>query len=93
MAFASIRTSDGLNPTINLESARNFHMATRHIHSKYLYPPSAACEEKVDSYINELNSLYTQIEGWLPESATSDRTKTLFEYWDGHYEAPANIRS
>jgi hypothetical protein len=68
-------------------------MARRHLLSKYLYPPSAACEEKVDSYINELNSSYTQIEGWLPESATSDRTNTLFEYWDGHYDAPAmNIR-
>jgi hypothetical protein len=69
-------------------------MATRHIlSSKYLYLPNPACAERVDAYVEELNKVYAQIEAWLPESAQAERTETVFEYWDGHYEAPAmNIR-
>jgi hypothetical protein len=68
-------------------------MATRRILSKYLYPPDPAFAERVDAYVEELNKLYAQIEAWLPESAQADRTDTVFEYWDGHYDAPAmNIR-
>ena len=68
-------------------------MATRHILSKYLYPPDPAFAERVDAYVEELNKLYAQIEAWLPESALAERIETVFEYWDGHYNAPAiNIR-
>jgi hypothetical protein len=68
-------------------------MATRRILSKYLYPSDPAFAERVDAYVEELNKLYAQIEAWLPETAQPDRTETVFEYWDGHYDAPAmNIR-
>jgi hypothetical protein len=69
-------------------------MATARILSDhYLYPPDPAFAKRVDAYIEELNILYTEIEGWLPVSAEATRTNTVFEYWDGHYDAPAlNIR-
>jgi hypothetical protein len=66
-------------------------MATRHILSKYAYPPSPICEQRVDEYVEELNRLYKQIEEWLPASAQTERTETIFEFWDGHYSAPALI--
>jgi hypothetical protein len=72
---------------------QTWNMATRRILSKYLYPPDPAFAERVDAYVEELHKLYAQIEAWLPESAQADRTDTVFEYWDGHYDAPAmNIR-
>jgi len=74
-------------------SVPNSTMATRHNLSQYLYPPSPECAQRVDEYLEELDKLYQQIEDWLPESAQTERTDTVFEFWDGHYSAPAlNIR-
>jgi hypothetical protein len=66
-------------------------MATRHNLTKYLYPPDPLCEQRVDEYVEELDTLYKQIEEWLPASAKTERTETIFEFWDGHYSAPALI--
>jgi hypothetical protein len=66
-------------------------MATRRIYTQYAYPPSPECEQRVDEYVEELNTLYRQIEEWLPGSAQTERTETIFEFWDGHYSAPALV--
>lgn len=43
--------------------------------------------QRVDEYREELKRLYQQMEGWLPESAETDRIDAVFEFWDGHYSA------
>src|SRR5258708_60246 len=60
---------------------------------RFLNPRTPKGPKGVDEYLEELDKLYQNIEAWLPESAQTEKTDTVFEFWDGHYSAPAlNIR-